>query len=116
MKDPDCIFCKIVSGAIPSTAVFDRGGIFAFRDVSPQAPTHILIVPKDHLRDVSVIEASHGGLLADMLEAANELARSDGIEASGYRLVFNVGPDAGQTVFHLHLHLLGGRPMAWPPG
>lgn len=116
MKDPDCIFCKIVSGAIPSTVVFDRGGIFAFRDVSPQAPTHILIVPKDHLRDVSVIEASHGGLLADMLEAANELARSDGIEASGYRLVFNVGPDAGQTVFHLHLHLLGGRPMAWPPG
>lgn len=116
MNDPDCIFCKIVAGAIPSTVVLDRGDVFAFRDVTPQAPTHILIVPKDHVRDVGALDSSHGGLLAEMVEAANELARADGIDESGYRLVLNVGPDAGQTVFHLHLHVLGGRPMAWPPG
>ena len=116
MKDPDCLFCKIVAGDIPSTSVLDRGGVFAFRDVSPQAPTHILIVPKDHVRDVSVLDESSGGLLAEMVAAANELARSEGIDGSGYRLVLNVGADAGQTVFHLHLHLMGGRPMAWPPG
>ena len=116
MKDADCLFCKIVAGDIRSTSVLDRGNVFAFRDVSPQAPTHILIVPKDHVRDVSVLDASHGDLLAEMVTAANELAASEGIDASGYRLVLNVGPDAGQTVFHLHLHLLGGRPMAWPPG
>lgn len=116
MKDPDCIFCKIASGEIPSTVVLDRGNVFAFRDVSPQAPTHILIVPKDHLRDVSALDPSHGALLAEMVGSANELARAEGIDGSGYRLVFNVGPDAGQTVYHLHLHLLGGRPMAWPPG
>jgi histidine triad (HIT) family protein len=116
MKDPDCIFCKIASGEIPSTVVLDRGNVFAFRDVSPQAPTHILLVPKDHVRDVSVLNAEHAGLLDEIVAAANELARAEGIDGSGYRLVFNVGPDAGQTVFHLHLHLLGGRPMAWPPG
>jgi len=116
MKDPDCLFCKIVAGDIPSTSVLDRGNVFAFRDVSPQAPTHILVVPKDHVRDVSALGPEHGELLGEMIAAANELARADGIDTSGYRLVLNVGPDAGQTVFHLHLHLLGGRPMAWPPG
>lgn len=116
MKDPDCLFCKIVAGDIPSTNLLDRGGVFAFRDVSPQAPTHILIVPKDHVRDVSVLDENSGGLLDEMVAAANELARSEGIDGSGYRLVLNVGADAGQTVFHLHLHLMGGRPMAWPPG
>jgi len=116
VRDPECIFCKIVSGEIPSTVVRDSENVFAFRDVNPQAPTHILIVPKEHLLDASVMDASHGGMLTEMVGAANELARSEGIDASGYRLVLNVGPDAGQTVFHLHLHLLGGRPMAWPPG
>ena len=116
MKDPDCLFCKIVAGDIPTTSVLDRGNVFAFRDVNPQAPAHILIVPKDHVRDVSVMDASHGDLLGEMVAAANEIARSEGIDTSGYRLVLNVGADAGQTVFHLHLHLLGGRPMAWPPG
>lgn len=116
MNDPDCIFCKIVAGEIPSTVVLDRGGVFAFRDVSPRAPTHILVVPKEHLRDVSVLDASNEGVLDELVAAANELARAEGIDGSGYRLVLNVGPDAGQTVFHLHLHVLGGRPMAWPPG
>ncbi|MGH2727136.1 MAG: histidine triad nucleotide-binding protein [Actinomycetota bacterium] len=116
MKDPDCIFCKIASGEIPSTAVLDRANVFAFRDVSPQAPTHILIVPKEHVRDASVLGEEHAGLLDEMVAAANELARAEAVDGSGYRLVLNVGPDAGQTVFHLHLHLMGGRPMAWPPG
>ena len=114
--DPDCLFCKIVSGEIPSTVVLDRGGVFAFRDVNPQAPTHILIVPKHHVRDVSVLGANDGAMLAELVTAANELARAEGIAESGYRLVANVGADAGQTVFHLHVHLLGGRTMGWPPG
>jgi histidine triad (HIT) family protein len=90
--------------------------VFAFRDVNPQAPTHILVIPKQHVRDVTEIDASSSALLGELIEAANELARSEGIVESGYRLVANVGPDAGQTVFHLHVHLLGGRGMAWPPG
>ena len=112
----DCLFCTIVAGEIPATVVLDRGGIFAFRDVNPQAPTHILVIPKEHVRDVTELAASSGPMLVELVAAANELARSEGIVESGYRLVANVGPDAGQTVFHLHIHLLGGRPMAWPPG
>jgi len=112
----DCIFCKIVAGEIPSTVVLDRGEVFAFRDVNPQAPVHILLVPRRHVRDVTELSTADGAVLAELVSAANELARSEGISTSGYRLVFNVGPDAGQTVFHLHLHLLGGRAMAWPPG
>jgi histidine triad (HIT) family protein len=112
----ECLFCRIVAGEIPSTVVLDRGEVFAFRDVGPKAPTHILIIPKRHVRDVSEITAEHGPLLAEMLVAARELASSEGIDSSGYRLVANVGPDAGQSVFHLHLHLLGGRVMSWPPG
>jgi histidine triad (HIT) family protein len=112
----DCLFCKLIAGEIPSDVVMDRGGVFAFRDINPQAPTHILIIPKTHVRDISELDSSSGPMLAELIAAANELARSEGIADSGYRVVANVGPDAGQTVFHLHLHLLGGRPMAWPPG
>jgi histidine triad (HIT) family protein len=112
----DCLFCRIASGEIPSTSVLDRGGIFAFRDINPQAPTHILLIPKTHVRDVADLDGASGELLPELIAAANELARAEGVAESGYRIVANVGPDAGQTVFHLHLHLLGGRPMAWPPG
>lgn len=112
----DCLFCKIVAGTIPSDKVLDRGGVYAFRDINPQAPTHILIVPKDHIKDVSEIGPEHGGLLAEAMAAAHELAEADGIAQSGYRVVANVGPNAGQSVFHLHFHLLGGRGMRWPPG
>lgn len=112
----DCIFCKIVAGDVKSDVVLDRGRIYAFRDVNPQAPTHFLIVPKEHLKDITELTPAHGDLLAEMILAANELAKADGISDSGYRVVFNVGPDAGQTVFHLHLHVLGGRQMKWPPG
>lgn len=112
----DCVFCKIVGGEIPSQTVLDRGSVFAFRDVNPQAPTHVLIVPKEHVRDVSTLGPEHGALLAEIVGAANDIARAEGIERGGYRIVANVGPDAGQTVFHLHWHLIGGRPMGWPPG
>jgi len=112
----DCLFCKIVAGDIPADVVLDRGGVVAFRDINPQAPTHILLIPKEHVRDISELDPATGPMLAELIEAANELARSEGIDSSGYRVVANVGPDAGQTVFHLHLHLLGGRPMGWPPG
>lgn len=111
-----CLFCEIASGEIPSTVVLDRGDALAFRDANPKAPTHILIIPKRHVKDISELSGEHGPLLADILTAAHEIAVSEGIADSGYRIVANVGPHAGQSVFHLHFHLLGGRPMAWPPG
>jgi histidine triad (HIT) family protein len=107
----DCPFCAIVAGRIPSTAVADRERVYAFRDIAPAAPTHVLIVPKEHVADVRDVTAERGPLIAEMIEVAHEVAAADGIASSGYRLIFNVGPDAGQTVFHLHLHVLGGRPL-----
>jgi len=107
----DCLFCKIIAGEIPSTAVLDRGSVYAFRDIAPSAPTHVLIVTKAHIADVREVGAEHGSILVEMLEAANEVARIDAVEESGYRLLFNVGPDAGQSVLHLHLHLVGGKPL-----
>ncbi len=104
----DCLFCKIVAGEIPSTAVLDRPAVYAFRDIAPAAPVHVLVVPKAHVRDATAVTAEHGEILAEMIDAANEVARAEGIAESGYRLIFNVGPDAGQTVFHLHLHVVGG--------
>jgi histidine triad (HIT) family protein len=106
-----CLFCKIVAGEIPSEAVFDRGGIYAFRDIAPAAPVHVLIVPKEHIEDVRAVTGEHGDIVTDMIKAANEVAAQDGIAESGYRLIFNVGPDAGQTIFHLHMHLVGGKPL-----
>ena len=108
---PDCLFCKIVAGEVPSTAVLDRGSIYAFRDIAPAAPVHILIVPKEHIDDVRALEPQHGGVLVEMIKAANEIAGAEGTGESGYRLIFNIGPDAGQTIFHLHLHLVGGKPL-----
>jgi histidine triad (HIT) family protein len=90
--------------------------VIAFRDINPGAPTHALIIPRAHIRDIAAAEADDGELLRDLLRAANTVAQREGVAESGYRLVWNVGPDAGQSVFHLHLHLLGGRGMTWPPG
>lgn len=112
----DCIFCKIVAGEIPSKVVLDRGEVFAFRDLNPAAPTHILVVPRHHIRDVSELTGDHGNLLAEIYTTAREIAESEGIDKSGYRIVANTGPNAGQSVFHLHFHLLGGRRLGWPPG
>ncbi len=110
MQD-DCLFCKIIAGEIPSTAVLDRETVFAFRDIAPAAPVHILIVPKQHIDDVRDLKPEDGSLLIEMFDAASDLALSEGIGESGYRLIFNVGPDAGQTIFHLHMHLVGGKPL-----
>lgn len=112
----DCLFCKIVSGEIPSKKVMDTPDIFAFEDIAPQAPTHILVVPKTHIATVSGLNAGNIDLIGKMFLAAKEIVRDRKIADSGYRLVVNCNRDGGQTVFHLHIHLLGGRPMDWPPG
>jgi histidine triad (HIT) family protein len=116
VSDTSCIFCRIAAREIPADIVRESDLLVAFRDTNPQAPTHILIVPKEHIASIADIEDRHGDLLVDIAKAATHLAKAEGISESGWRLVTNVGPDAGQTVFHLHVHLLGGRPMGWPPG
>lgn len=111
----DCLFCKFVSGQITPDVVYQDEHVLAFRDINPQAPVHVLIVPKRHVRDASTVEESDGPMLAALAGAARTIAQAEGLDG-GYRLVANVGPDAGQTVFHLHVHLLGGRSLSWPPG
>jgi histidine triad (HIT) family protein len=112
----DCLFCRIVAGEVPSTEVTSSPSTYAFRDIQPTAPTHVLVVPREHIKDASELAPQHGGLLAEMIMTANEIARTEGLDRRGYRLVFNVGPDALNSVPHLHLHVIGGRRMGWPPG
>jgi histidine triad (HIT) family protein len=114
--DSSCIFCRIAAREIPADIVRESERIVAFRDVDPKAPTHILLIPKEHVVSIADLDDDHGALLADIVQAATQLAGAEGIADSGWRLVTNVGPDGGQSVFHLHFHLLGGRPMSWPPG
>ncbi|HJP71765.1 MAG TPA: histidine triad nucleotide-binding protein [Candidatus Limnocylindria bacterium] len=114
-RDPDCLFCRIVAGDIPSDRVFEDDEVIAFRDINPQAPTHVLAIPRRHIADASALAETDGPLLARLFGVLRDVADAEGLH-DGYRIVTNVGPDAGQTVFHLHLHLLGGRPMSWPPG
>lgn len=114
--DPNCLFCGIVAGRIPSNQVYADDDVVAFRDINPGAPTHVLIVPRRHISGIDAPEAEDGAVLAPLVRAANLIARQEGVAESGYRLVWNVGPDAGQSVFHVHLHVLGGRTLAWPPG
>jgi histidine triad (HIT) family protein len=109
------LFCKIAGGDIPSDEVASSAQTYAFRDLNPQAPTHVLVIPRDHIADADHVRPEHAGVLAEMLTTAQEVARKDGLDG-GYRLVLNVGDDAGQTVLHMHLHVLGGRRMGWPPG
>jgi len=113
---PDCLFCKIASGELPATLVLETERTIAFRDINPQAPIHVLIIPKRHYRDLADLAAADAELLAEMAGQAHEVALADGIAETGYRVVFNTGSNAGQTVEHAHAHVLGGRPMAWPPG
>jgi histidine triad (HIT) family protein len=115
VTDGDCLFCKIVSKEVPAQLVLDRDDVLAFRDVNPQAPTHVLVIPKQHVASLEAVGPDQGPLLASLVAAVNEVAREDGI-AGGYRLVTNVGRTAGQSVDHLHLHVLGGRSLTWPPG
>jgi histidine triad (HIT) family protein len=114
--DSSCIFCRIAAREVPAEIVRESDRVIAFRDTNPQAPTHILLIPKEHVVSAADLGDHHGDLLTDIVQAATHLARAEGIADGGWRLVTNVGLDAGQTVFHLHFHLLGGRPMGWPPG
>lgn len=114
-NDADCLFCKIVAGEIPAEVVHRTDTTVAFRDVQPQAPTHILVVSRAHVPNAAALSSEHPGVLDDMVGAAAAVAEQDGLDG-GYRLVFNTGADAHQTVFHVHLHVLGGRSMGWPPG
>jgi histidine triad (HIT) family protein len=110
-----CLFCKIIDGSIPSKAIYQDDLCYAFADINPQAPTHILIVPRQHIPSIAHAGKEHIGLLGHLHWAAAEIARSKGL-ARGYRTVINTGEDGNQTVDHIHVHLLGGRPMTWPPG
>ena len=112
----NCLFCKIISREIPGTIVYEDDRLLAFNDINPQAPTHVLIVPKRHIASLNDLAPGDDQLVGEMARRAAALAAERGIEGSGYRTVFNTNRDAGQTVFHIHLHLLGGRPMTWPPG
>ncbi|MCP0914553.1 MULTISPECIES: histidine triad nucleotide-binding protein [Legionella] len=110
-----CLFCKITRGEIPANIVFEDTEIMAFRDINPQAPTHILVIPKQHIATINDADTKDEQLLGRMLLAARKIAQIEGL-AKGYRLVFNVNSDGGQEVYHIHLHVLGGRQMTWPPG
>ena len=112
----DCLFCKILAGDIPADVVLETEGTLAFRDINPTAPTHVLVIPRVHVENAMEVKGEHGAVLAEMLDAARQVAEAEGIAERGYRLVFNVGEDSGNTVPHLHLHVIGGRGMSWPPG
>ena len=113
VPDPDCLFCRIVAGDVPATVVGESGRALAFRDVNPQAPTHVLVIPRDHHRDAAALAADPAAL-AEVVRLSAQVATDE--ELGGYRLVFNTGRAAGQAVFHVHAHVLGGRPLTWPPG
>jgi histidine triad (HIT) family protein len=112
----DCLFCKIIEGEIPSDKVYENEHIFAFRDIDPKAPTHILIIPKEHIATTNDLNESYKTIIGEIMLTAKQLAEGEGIAESGYRTVFNCNKDGGQAVYHIHLHLLGGRQMGWPPG
>jgi histidine triad (HIT) family protein len=112
----ECLFCAIVAGDIPATQVLETDRILAFRDINPQAPTHVLVITKEHYPDVAALAAADPGLLGELITAAHRVAMAEGVAETGYRLVFNTGAQAGQTVWHVHGHVLGGRDMTWPPG
>lgn len=111
----DCPFCSIIAGEIPATIVYQDDHVLAFRDLNPQAPTHALVIPKQHYANAAEL-AEDPALAAAVFAGAREVAEADGVDESGYRLVFNTGKDGHQTVFHVHCHVLGGRSMTWPPG
>ena len=112
----NCLFCKIISKEIPSDCVFENENMYAFRDINPQAPVHILIIPKTHISTLNDVDDNHKLLVGEILLTSKMLAEKEGIAENGYRTVFNCNKNGGQEVYHIHLHLLGGRKMTWPPG
>jgi len=111
-----CLFCKIAHGEIPAQIAYEDDDVMAFHDIAPQAPTHLLIIPKEHIATINDTETQHELLLGRLIITAKKLAATMGLSESGYRLVFNVNAHGGQAVYHIHLHLLGGRQLTWPPG
>ena len=113
---PDCLFCRIAAGEIPSAIVFEDAQMVAFKDITPQAPTHILLIPRRHISTLNDLTAEDDELVGEMTRRAAAIAKDQGLAERGYRVLFNCNADAGQTVFHIHMHLLGGRRLGWPPG
>lgn len=116
MNDNDCLFCKILAGDIPADVIYESEGSIAFRDINPQAPTHVLIIPRRHIATINDLVPGDESVIGDLFLAARQVAADEGLAGDGFRTVMNCNRAAGQTVFHLHLHLLGGRNMKWPPG
>jgi histidine triad (HIT) family protein len=112
----DCLFCKLIAGQIPATIVYQNDHVVAFKDITPQAPTHVLVIPRRHIASLNDLAPGDDALVGELVRTAAAIAKENGHADRGYRTVFNCNADAGQTVFHLHLHLLGGRKMTWPPG
>ncbi len=112
----DCLFCKILAGDIPAELVYESDMAAAFRDINPQAPTHVLVIPRKHISTINDVTSDDEAIVGSLFTAAKEIAAADGIADDGYRAVMNCNEGAGQSVFHIHLHVLGGRPMNWPPG
>jgi histidine triad (HIT) family protein len=112
----DCLFCKIVAREIPASVVYEDEHVLAFNDINPQGPTHVLVVPKRHIATLNDLAAADDAIVGELVRRAAAIAKERGIDAGGFRAVFNTNRDAGQTVFHIHLHLIGGRGLAWPPG
>lgn len=116
MTASDCLFCRILEGEIPADVIYESDSALAFRDINPQAPTHVLIIPRRHITTINNLDAGDQELVGSLFIAAKEVARQEGLAEDGYRTVMNCGEGAGQSVFHIHLHLLGGRLLNWPPG
>lgn len=116
MTGQDCMFCRILDGDIPADIIYESDAAIAFRDINPQAPTHVLIIPRRHISTINDLDAGDEELVGQLFMAAKEVARQEGLAEDGYRVVMNCGEGAGQSVFHIHLHLLGGRLFNWPPG
>ena len=112
----DCLFCKIVAKTIPAAVVHESDTLMAFKDINPQAPLHLLIIPREHIASLNELSPDHDALVGSMIRRAAALAKEHGYDSRGYRTVLNTNREAGQTVFHIHLHLLAGRPLTWPPG
>ena len=116
VTNPDCLFCRIIARQIPATIVYEDDRVLAFRDIKPAAPVHVLVIPKHHIASLNDLEAGDDEIVGEVVRRGAAIAASEGIANGGFRTVFNTNRDAGQTVFHIHLHVLGGRSMAWPPG
>ena len=113
---PDCLFCRVAAGEVPASIIYEDTRLIAFNDINPQAPTHILVIPRQHIASLNDLGSENDSLVGEMTRRAAAIAKEEGLAERGYRVLFNCNADAGQTVFHIHLHLVGGRRLGWPPG